>query len=68
MRGVFGFLKGFSYLYILSVENQIHTHMISQTKDRYVSPECEVLDVQPEGVIAASGEAPNMTPGWEWNF
>ena len=42
--------------------------MNTQTKDRYISPECEVLDVQPEGVIAASGEAPNMTPGWEWNF
>ena len=61
MRGVFGFLKGFSYLYILSVENQIHTHMISQTKDRYISPECEVLDVQPEGMIALS---PGKYPQW----
>ena len=35
--------------------------MISQTKDRYVSPECEVLDVQPEGMIALS---PGKYPQW----
>ena len=28
--------------------------MNTQTKDRYISPECEVLDVQPEGMIALS--------------
>ena len=58
---MFGFLKGFSYLYISGIENQIHTHMNTQTKDRYVSPECEVLDVQPEGVIALS---PGKYPQW----
>ena len=37
-------------------------HMIVlQTKDRYISPECEVLDVQPEGVIALS---PGKYPQW----
>ena len=35
--------------------------MITQTKDRYISPECEVLDVQPEGVIALS---PGKYPQW----
>lgn len=33
--------------------------MIVQTKDRYISPECEVLEMKPEGVIATSA------PGWE---
>jgi hypothetical protein len=40
--------------------------MITQIKDPYISPECEVLMIKPEGVIAASGDAPDMTPGWEW--
>ena len=26
----------------------------TQTKDRYISPECEVLEIKPEGVIATS--------------
>ena len=28
--------------------------MITQTKDQYISPECEVVDTELEGVIAAS--------------
>lgn len=28
--------------------------MIVQRKEQYVSPECEVLEMTPEGVIAAS--------------
>ena len=48
---------------------QIHKlMMITQTKDQYLSPECEVLEIKPEGIIAASGDAPDMAPGWEWNF
>ena len=42
--------------------------MITQTKEQYVSPICEELEIKPEGIIAASGEAPDMTPGWEWDF
>ena len=29
--------------------------MVTQTKEQYISPECEMLDVRLEGVIAASG-------------
>ena len=40
---------------VLARNNQIHMLMkITQTKDPYISPECEVLDVTLEGVIAAS--------------
>ena len=39
--------------------------MITQTKDQYISPECEVLEIKPEGVIAAS--APNYENGGSWN-
>ena len=28
--------------------------MKQETTDRYVSPECEVLEIQPEGLIAKS--------------
>ena len=28
--------------------------MITQTKDRYISPECEVLEINPACIIAAS--------------
>lgn len=42
--------------------------MITQPKDQYISPECEVLEIKPEGVIAASGEfnAPGSIPGHDW--
>jgi hypothetical protein len=40
--------------------------MMTQTKDPYISPECEVLEIKPEGVIAAS--SPDMLPGWDWNL
>jgi hypothetical protein len=43
-------------------------HMFPEPKEQYLSPECEVLEIKPEGVIAASGDAPDMAPGWEWNF
>ena len=33
--------------------------MIEQTKDQYISPESEVLEIKPEGVIATS------PGGWE---
>lgn len=48
--------------------------MIVQTKDRYISPECEVLEIDSEGVIAASdpkasdGEVPGMKHGWDLDF
>ena len=29
-------------------------HMIAQTKEQYISPKCEELEVNPEGVIASS--------------
>ena len=48
---------------------QIHKlMMITQTKDQDLSPECEMLEIKPEGIIAASGDAPDMAPGWEWYF
>ena len=28
--------------------------MIAQTKEQYISPKCEELEVNPEGVIASS--------------
>ena len=36
--------------------------MITQTKEQYISPECEELDVRLEGVIALSG---GPYPTWE---
>ncbi len=42
--------------------------MVPEPKEQYLSPECEVLEIKPEGIIAASGDAPDMAPGWEWNF
>ena len=35
--------------------------MITQTKEQYISPECEILQLKPEGVIAAS--APEYEDG-----
>ena len=35
------------------INNPLHM-IVLQTKDQYISPECEVLDVRLEGVIAAS--------------
>ena len=43
-------------------------YMELQTKEQYTSPRCEELEIKPMGIIAASGDAPDMTPGWEWNF
>ena len=39
-----------------------------QTKEQYVLPECEVLEMQPEGIICASGEVPDMEHGWDLDF
>ena len=39
--------------------------MIVQTKEQYLSPECEVLEMRAEGVIAAS--APEYGDGGSWN-
>lgn len=36
--------------------------MIVQLKEPYARPQCEVLDVQPEGVIALS---PGEYPQWQ---
>ena len=36
--------------------------MITQTKEQYISPECEALDVRFEGMIALSG---GSYPSWE---
>ena len=30
--------------------------MITQTKDQYISPECEVLEMSTEGVVMGSGD------------
>ena len=48
--------------------NQIYKLMITQPKEQYISPECEVLKLCNEGIICGSGEVPDMKPGWEWNF
>ncbi|SKC57397.1 hypothetical protein SAMN06298214_1421 [Bacteroidales bacterium WCE2004] len=34
----------------------------------YEKPSVEVTEMVPESIIAASGDAPDMAPGWEWNF
>ena len=34
----------------------------------YEKPSVEVTEMVPESIIASSGDAPDMTPGWEWNF
>lgn len=38
------------------------------SRQAYEKPSVEVTEMVPESIIAASGEAPDMTPGWEWNF
>lgn len=43
-------------------------NMVPEPKEQYTSPECEMLEIKPEGIIAASGEAPDMPRGWDWNF
>lgn len=43
-------------------------YMALQTKEQYISPRCEMLEIKAEGLIAASGDAPDMMPGWEWDF
>ena len=55
-------MRDYSFLY----KPYVFLLMITQIKDPYISPECEVLMIKPEGVIAASGDAPDMAPGWEW--
>lgn len=52
----------------MSAVNSNPRYMVPKHKEQYISPECEVLEIRPEGIIAASGEVPDMTPGWEWNF
>ena len=42
------------------------TDMIEQTKDQYVSPECEVLTLQEEGVICSS--VPDIGKGGEYTW
>ena len=57
-----GFLRFFLFLH----SRTYYSTMMTQTKDPYISPECEVLEIKPEGVIAAS--SPDMLPGWDWNL
>ena len=59
---------GFRGFFLSLHSRTYYSTMMTQTKDPYISPECEVLEIKPEGVIAASGDAPDMAPGWEWNF
>ena len=37
------------------MHNQNHDIMVKKTKDQYISPDCEVLKMNTEGVIALSG-------------
>lgn len=57
-----------SFLYISYVSNnQIYKLMITQTKDQYISPMCEELDINLEGVIAMSPKwEPPFTNGEDW--
>ena len=44
-----------SVRFAVRINNQIHMlMMITQTKEQYIAPECEVLTLQEEGVICAS--------------
>ena len=38
------------------------------SREAYEKPSVEVTELVPEWIIAASGEAPDMPHGWEWNF
>lgn len=38
------------------------------SRQAYEKPSVEVIEMVPESIIAASGDAPDMAPGWEWNF
>lgn len=40
----------------------------STSKQPYEAPTVEVVEVKPEGIIAASGEVPDMPRGWDWDF
>ena len=46
----------------------LHFMEVSTIKQPYEAPIVEVVEVKPEGIIAASGEVPDMPRGWEWNF
>ncbi len=38
------------------------------SRQAYEKPSVEVIEMVPESIIAASGDAPDMAPGWEWNL
>ena len=42
--------------------------MITQTKDQYISPECEVLEIKSEGIVCASSDftLPGNVPGYDF--
>ncbi len=50
--------------------NPMQERLLSYMSPRqaYEKPSVEVIEMVPESIIAASGDAPDMAPGWEWNF
>ncbi len=47
---------------------QEHPLFCMSSRQAYEKPSVEVIEMVPESIIAASGDAPDMAPGWEWNF
>ena len=38
------------------------------SREAYEKPSVEVTELVSECILAASGEAPDMLPGWDWNL
>lgn len=56
-----------SVRFVVCINNQIHMFMmIIQPKEQYISPECEVLTLQEEGVICSS--VPDIGKGGEYTW
>ena len=56
-----------SVRFAVRINNQIHMlMMITQTKEQYIAPECEVLTLQEEGVICSS--VPDIGKGGEYTW
>lgn len=56
-----------SVRFAVRINNQIHMlMMITQTKEQYISPECEVLTLQEEGVICSSVPDIGDGGGYSW--
>ena len=61
----FGFLQDNSFLYISYVSNnQIYKLMITPPKEQYISPECEVLDMNTDEVWLMQTSY-HYQPGWD---